>query len=299
MASEREGTTQTLSCGVCLEAYNEQDDRVPRLLPCTHTVCERCIKQLIRNNTLVCPVCRKKHRAGNNEKSFSQNMYILNHIHDKKNLLKEKQKCDKHKKELILFCLGEQCQGPICISCLKTDHKGHEWVEIEEHQKETLLKEMRQTRKNLEAKLVRIIKVKEDIDGETDSCLKILKKTRDDLIKMTDKMTEEAESQRKETNLKFDNAVSVLRNNMEHLTIAENSLIGGKEMNDETMRSSREVVKGIIGTNMNAYFRFPVFRVGQLFTERNLGTVTRGEILFQDNEDLGTEKQLPRSITSM
>ena len=38
----------TTNCPVCFEVYTEEEGLVPRLLPCTHTVCERCIKQLLQ-----------------------------------------------------------------------------------------------------------------------------------------------------------------------------------------------------------------------------------------------------------
>ena len=75
------------SCTVCLENYDEEGDHVPRLLPCSHTVCESCIKALIANDyrgndtlSLKCPECRKHHGAPDKEKSFTQNKYILDHI---------------------------------------------------------------------------------------------------------------------------------------------------------------------------------------------------------------------------
>ena len=86
MARERESLADDISdvfrCGVCLENYDENGQHIPRLLPCSHTLCESCIKDLIMNDTLVCPECRKKHRAENKEKSFPQNKYLLVHIRE-------------------------------------------------------------------------------------------------------------------------------------------------------------------------------------------------------------------------
>ena len=67
-----------LTCGVCLEEYQNSGPHIPRLLPCTHTVCEWCLIQLLgRGETLKCPECKERHAAPNRERSFPQNRYLL------------------------------------------------------------------------------------------------------------------------------------------------------------------------------------------------------------------------------
>ena len=77
MASQQDSLQHILSCVVCFEEFEEDGIHIPRLLPCTHTLCETCVKQLIRNQKLECPECRAKHDAKNEEKSFPQNKYLL------------------------------------------------------------------------------------------------------------------------------------------------------------------------------------------------------------------------------
>ena len=49
--------------------------------------------------------------------------------------------CEEHGKDLIFFCKEEGCLKPICKSCLTQKHKNHDFVEIEEAKKDTLLQE--------------------------------------------------------------------------------------------------------------------------------------------------------------
>ena len=78
MACETDDITQ---CPVCFEEYREEaGDNVPRLLPCTHTVCEKCIAKLLWNKSLTCPECRVKHPAEKGARTFSQNKYIITYI---------------------------------------------------------------------------------------------------------------------------------------------------------------------------------------------------------------------------
>ena len=66
-----------LACQICFETFKETGEHIPRLLPCTHTLCETCIGHLVSDNSLTCPECRVKHSATNGVKSFPQNKYIL------------------------------------------------------------------------------------------------------------------------------------------------------------------------------------------------------------------------------
>ena len=67
-----------LSCGVCLEQYKESAPHMPRILPCAHTLCERCLIQLLGGGAVLkCPECRTQLVASNKEKTFPQNKYLL------------------------------------------------------------------------------------------------------------------------------------------------------------------------------------------------------------------------------
>ncbi|XP_064099973.1 E3 ubiquitin-protein ligase TRIM13-like isoform X2 [Macrobrachium nipponense] len=60
-----------LECGICNELYDEDEFR-PRILPCSHTYCSTCIKQLISSGHLSCPLCREKFVA------LSVNDFMIN-----------------------------------------------------------------------------------------------------------------------------------------------------------------------------------------------------------------------------
>ena len=68
------------TCQVCFEEFEETGDHVPRLLPCTHTLCETCVGQMIQRDILECPECRQKYCASRGRKSFPQNKYIIVNI---------------------------------------------------------------------------------------------------------------------------------------------------------------------------------------------------------------------------
>ena len=45
---------ETLTCPICMDLFDD-----PRLLPCSHTFCRKCLNSIIENCSLLkCPVCR-------------------------------------------------------------------------------------------------------------------------------------------------------------------------------------------------------------------------------------------------
>ena len=158
MKRKRFEEDDTLCCPVCFEKFEAAGEKTPRIFPCTHTVCEKCIADIIKNTELTCPKCRKKYRAANGVKSFPENPYIINTI----NIIEEKKEeqfefCKEHKRELSIYCSDESCMKAICQLCLMKSHMGHNVVDrIEEHKTklEVLLKSLSDSRllENLKVK---------------------------------------------------------------------------------------------------------------------------------------------------
>jgi len=53
-----------LVCSVCTHEYNEED-LVPRVLPCLHTFCQSCIKKIVKGSYINCPLCKQTHELPN------------------------------------------------------------------------------------------------------------------------------------------------------------------------------------------------------------------------------------------
>lgn len=52
---------EAIICGVCKEIFDNDENVIPRMLPCKHTFCEKCLSVLM-NQTLKqlrCPICRQ------------------------------------------------------------------------------------------------------------------------------------------------------------------------------------------------------------------------------------------------
>ena len=258
MASRQDSLQHLLSCVVCLEEFEEDGDYIPRLLPCTHTLCEICVKQLIRNNKIECPECRAKHEAPREAKSFPQNKYLLIQVKRKscnvgevKPDREKKELCEEHRKELVLFCNEEECKKPICLVCLKKFHKRHEVVDIVDEKRKILKKKINFIEKNLREKINGLNIAKRELSRKTQVCLDDLEKKREEIIaeidKQFEKMKKETKDQLKETNSSIENEVTALNENLNLLsTIKQNTDVDDDDDgNYSDMIDMIETVEGV------------------------------------------------------
>lgn len=60
---------EVISCASCHQVYTD-----PRLLPCTHTFCLRCLQEKFNENKLTCPVCQVEHSMSEDPSHLPPNM---------------------------------------------------------------------------------------------------------------------------------------------------------------------------------------------------------------------------------
>ena len=117
-------------CSVCKEMYTD-----PRLLPCGHTFCRRCIDGLSKP---ACPVCRKQFTLSNNGAGDLSPDYTINRLLQ----LKESSSgCDicsggnDGMKVATVHCVD--CQQKLCQTCQEhhkkvTATRRHKLVKLDE-----------------------------------------------------------------------------------------------------------------------------------------------------------------------
>ena len=299
-----------LSCQVCFEEFEEDGDHVPRLLPCTHTLCHTCIGQLIQRNKIECPECRKKHEAREEEKSFPQNKYLLTQMKRKslniQPTILEFQKCVDHGKELNLFCRTSGCNKPICRICLRKQHKEHDVIDIEEQEKGVLMKELKKILSNLGAKLNILSVAKRDIQEKANAAVEQMKKKKEEIDKVFDKMMKEAERQNKLDETQINNEISAINSNMELLSCLEQNMETEEEVSYEEIKNNQETVRGIIENNKANFsgersFGYPVFSVGNTSAQELMENITREQITVSlkiaDDAHLEERKREPAQRT--
>ena len=310
MAEEPESLELLLQCQVCFEEFEEDGDHVPRLLPCTHTVCHMCIGRLIRNNKLECPECRTKHKATNKEKSFPQNKYNLTLMKRKTcseqpAALNEFAKCEDHRQDLNMFCGEPECNKPVCRTCLRTQHRTHHSFPIEEHEADVLMRDLKIIKWNLEAKIEMISDAKKYIGKETRSIVEEVRKRKEEFNRYFDQMIKEAEGQNRLENIHIDDELSAMKSNLDLLSSLQQSAESEEVMSYEEIMNNQETVRGITEHNSKNLsgersYGYPNI-YSQYSIEDLLGSIVREELnisLPEPEDPVEIADKLPRTITS-
>lgn len=107
-----------LTCTICLGMFVD-----PKVLPCLHTYCKKCVERIAHSNSIVCPQCREKHSlpSGRVDKLLTSftftNLVKLLEVHkaDTKNLVCEN---GLDTNPAVARCID--CQAYLCKSCSQT-----------------------------------------------------------------------------------------------------------------------------------------------------------------------------------
>ena len=110
--------SQNLDCQICCFPFN-QDERVPKICPCGHTLCLHCLTQHFSHQSK-CPFCRF------NMNTFNHNPNLVTTNRALMELLDDK--CSLHSELRTLLCLT--CKHETCSACVYLDqsHSHHKII---------------------------------------------------------------------------------------------------------------------------------------------------------------------------
>ena len=103
-----------LFCRVCLEPYED-----PRILPCLHTFCFKCLQKIAADRMVVCPVCRGNHPLPvSGVSGFLSNSQVKSEIEERipsRTISKTCGSCDDKRARVVGFCAD--CEHYLCEAC--------------------------------------------------------------------------------------------------------------------------------------------------------------------------------------
>ena len=67
----REAERHLSECPVCLEAYAD-----PKVLPCDHSLCARCVQQIKQEFRIECPLCKVVHDVSRIRPDFRLQQFL-------------------------------------------------------------------------------------------------------------------------------------------------------------------------------------------------------------------------------
>ena len=253
--------SEMLSCPVCLEEYSETGDRVPRLLPCSHTLCHGCVRLLLTRGkeTVTCPEDRVSHRAHEGERSFPQTRYVLEIIKQHQQQKPKYEMCSRHGRECSLYCDSPQCKKQICQLCLIQEHRDHDCADLEQKRQEFcqrllntvdgLSEELLETKKSLMA-------ARQEVSMKTQRSIRDIQKTQDEFLKQFAAMMREVQEQSKDSNKHFDKELKVIEDTIAMLQeIRESTDVETDSQETVSLRLDQ-----IAKNTRDFFFRFPAAR---------------------------------------
>ncbi len=110
---------EELTCGICRDIYTD-----PRILPCLHYYCKKCIVRLALvegfGHPFSCPQCRKDVVVADDSEESIQSVFFINRLKDllasQKKMFDNEKKCSNCLSKNVGMCLSSDCQL-LCSSC--------------------------------------------------------------------------------------------------------------------------------------------------------------------------------------
>ncbi|XP_063416455.1 transcription intermediary factor 1-beta-like [Mytilus trossulus] len=114
-----------LECNICRELFDEEE-RIPRLLPCHHPFCSECLNKLGRRKDIIkCPTCNAVHKMQKNDPSdfpkdnTRRDLTTFLHAHSDLITLRT---CNHCGNTVNVTHKCQQCNIPLCEICQR-NHK--------------------------------------------------------------------------------------------------------------------------------------------------------------------------------
>ena len=195
-------------CPDCSKLFQEKGERVPRLLPCTHTACTKCLEERLDGSNLVCPSCSFTHVVAQGICGIQENRYILKHLQS------NSQRCEKHQRDYILFCDEVDCKKLVCSACMKVEHRNHCLKGIEdvtEQHRESLLNRLEKVQVDFQSNRQKLLDIRKIIDEKSAECVDKIKKHTEELLNQLNETSnahiKKVHERKRETELEIDKVV--------------------------------------------------------------------------------------------
>ncbi|XP_014681737.1 PREDICTED: tripartite motif-containing protein 2-like isoform X3 [Priapulus caudatus] len=191
-----------LTCGTCMCTYDSQE-HIPKLLPCSHTVCRLCLERIVEAQTrdtasIRCPICRDVIQIPRGGVATFPPSFLVNQLMDlmarqRRDIIP---KCSIHSSQELLFC--ETCDIVFCTVCTGGTHCGgnHEHTVIPfsiaiKRMSEILLHKANRCLVNLTRAQDNVTEEMRKLDANVDRTFELVNRSFQDLIGLLERRRHE------------------------------------------------------------------------------------------------------------
>ena len=232
-------------CPVCAETYTREGNQVLTRLSCEHTVCSACFQgELVKKHRVDCPLCAETHQFSNEFVNEITEQDQQNYEHEQDDL------CEKHWWKSTLFCMEPGCQIPVCVQCVKEEHKNHDFGNLEEvmdEKCEALLADVELLKKTLQNNRHKLIIVQNKESSNISTCIENIRKKEAELIgkinKMTEKMVQKVLDQKTQLENNLNEATARLQDNFILLESIKDTITYSGSTSHKSFRDKLKAVK--------------------------------------------------------
>ena len=229
-----------LLCHVCFEGFDESGDYVPRLLPCSHTLCHRCLRKLTCQRSVTCPECRTTHTTPESEEgSFPQNSYILTILrakHTREDLKEVNNEYDK------VTSFTKHC------TTKENGQKDDKDAEVDKDKKqELLMNRIRAVKNTIWKNEFDVRAARAEVEKKSSTAVEKLRDKQEELVDFITKRIEELKKNvvdhKTEVLAKLDQEIGVLEENIGDLESLKDQL--GTDEPDSDINNNLESIRKI------------------------------------------------------
>ena len=229
----------------------------------------------MKNNNATCPTCSKTHKIVIEFESEMQH---------------HKTVCIEHKKEKNLYCTESDCEIPICVLCLKDEHKNHEFGDLDEvmsERRKTLLANVQSLKKKIQTNENRLITVHNEEMKNSNACIESIKEYEKTLIRKIQKKMQKRVTEVQDRKIQLEHnskeAVGKLKDTFQMLESIEETCTGPLSHKrlmekEEAVKKSKAHVRDAL-SNVKKYIHVE-------FTESNIPNKTITELCGQVTDDI-------------
>ena len=230
------------NCPLCSKDYTETGDRVPKLLDCGHSLCEKCVSLFKSSDCSVeCHECGEKHVMTGGVNFIPKNDRIVHRIKNMRLVKELSRLCKKHGREKGLYCYSRN--EILCPLCLEGEDRRYSFHDIYTFREEAAIAS--RWKKTLQTDWEELYQARKENEEKSKFCIQQIRLEKDrmlmEITKVFDELLKQVSDDKKDNDIELEDMLAETEAN-----IAE--IDGVLKETDSTSSATMKRIERIIKT---------------------------------------------------